>query len=334
MNSFEYALPKSESEAVGLLGDHDGETAVLAGGTDLFNLLKADLLTPAPRRVVDLKNIPTLRGVENTVDGVLIGALTTLEEIQEHPLLKPYSSLREVAAAIPAIQIQSMGTVGGDLCLLPNCWYFRNGFGLLGRDEGESLVADGRNEYHAIFGNRGPAKFVSASRFAPSLIAWGAKVRIAGPGPEQVTVLPLEYFYVTPRTEFQGVHVLKPGQFITHIWLPQSSPQQLSAAYEALQLRGLDWPLAAAGVWLKSAGSLVTEARVVLGHVAPTPWVSQAAAEAIIGKVVSEETANAAATAAVKGATPLPENEYKVQIARAAVKRALLRAAGLLEGGV
>lgn len=334
MNSFEYALPKSEAEAVGLLNEHDGETAVLAGGTDLFNLLKADLLSPAPRRVVDLKNIPSLQGVQSTVDGVQIGALTTLEEIQENPLLKPYSSLREVAADIPAIQMQSMGTLGGDLCLLPNCWYFRNGYGLLGRDEGKSLVAEGRNEYHAIFGNRGPAKFISASRFAPALIAWGAKVRIAGPGPDQETVLPLEYFYVTPRTETQGVHVLKPGQFITHVWLPASGPQQLSAAYEVLQLRGLDWPLAAAGVWLQMAGSLVTKARVVLGHVAPTPWISQASAEAIVGQVVSEETANKAADAAVKAATPLSENEYKVQIARAAVKRALLRAAGLLEGDV
>lgn len=334
MNSFEYALPRSEAEAVGLLHEHEGETAILAGGTDLFNLLKADLISPAPRRVVDLKNIATMRGVRQTDDGVLIGALTTLEEIQEDPLLKSYASVRQVAAAIPAIQVQSMGTVGGDLCLLPNCWYFRNGYGLLGRDDGKSLVADGRNEYHAIFGNRGPAKFVSASRFAPALIAWGAKVRIAGPGPDQETVLPLEYFYVTPRTEFQGVHVLKPGQFVTHIWLPTAEPQQLSASYEALQMKGLDWPLATASVWLQTSGSLVTAARVVLGHVAPTPWVSQAAADAVVGKVVLEETANSAGDAAIKTATPLPENEYKVQIARAAVKRALLRAVGLLEGGV
>jgi xanthine dehydrogenase YagS FAD-binding subunit len=332
MNSFEYALPTSEAEAVALLSDHDGSTAILAGGTDLFNLLKADLV--APRRVVDLKNIASLRGVEETGDGLLIGALMTLDELQEHPLLRPYASLRQIAQAIPAVQIQSMGTLGGDLCLLPNCWYFRNGYGMLGLQEGKSLVADGRNEFHAVFGNRGPAKFVSASRFAPSLIAWGAKVRIAGPNPDDSHVLPLEYFYVTPRNEGQGIHVLKPGQFVTHIWLPHAASQQLSAAYEALQMRGLDWPLAAAAVWLEMSGSLVTEARVVLGHVAPIPWVSFDAAETLLGKIVSEETAGAAADAAVRGATPLSENEYKVQIARAAVKRALLRAAGLLEGDV
>src|SRR5690606_9411885 len=138
-----------------------------------------------------------------------------------HPLLEPYASLRQVADGVHSIQIQAQGTLGGDLCHLPNCWYYRNGYGLLGIDQGESLVSEGRNEFHAILGNRGPAKFVSASRFAPALIALGAKVRIVGPAPDQATLLPLEYFYVTPRSPDQTVTVLTPGQFITHVWLPQ-----------------------------------------------------------------------------------------------------------------
>jgi xanthine dehydrogenase YagS FAD-binding subunit len=331
MNSFEYASPSSEAEAVELLGDHGGRTAVLAGGTDLFNLLRTDRITP--RRVVDVKNIRSMQGVTLVGDGLLVGALTTLEEILTNPLLAPYHSLRQVAEGIRSIQIQAMGTLGGDLCHLPNCWYYRNGYGLLAQESGRSLVADGRNEFHAIFGNRGPAMFVSASRFAPALIAWGAKARVVGPAPGQESIIPLEYFFVTPKSEQQGVTVLQPGQLLTHLWLPTAGNLQ-SASYEVLQMEGLDWPLASAAVCLNSSAGVVLESRVVLGHVAPTPWVSYDAAAAVRGQQLDETSADAAGAAAVQAATPLSENSYKVQIARTAVKRALLRAAGQLEGGV
>jgi xanthine dehydrogenase YagS FAD-binding subunit len=330
MNSFEYASPGTEDEAVALLSAHDGSTAVLAGGTDLFNLLRADCI--APRRVVDIKNIGSMQGVSLVSGGLMIGALTTLDEILLHPLLKPYESLLHVADGVHAIQIQSTGTIGGDLCLHPNCWYYRNGYGLLGQRNGESLVTEGRNQFHAVFGNRGPAKFVSASRFAPALIAWGAEARIVGPEPGQVSTVPLEYFYVTPKSAEQGVTVLQPGQLLTHILLRDAGEEIARASYEVLQLEGLDWPLGSAGVCVETSGGIVREARIVLGHVAPTPWVSHDAAEALVGKVIDENSAQAAGDAAVARATPLSENDYKVQIARAAVKRALLRAAGQLEG--
>jgi len=330
MNSFEYASPRTEAEAVELLNEHEGQTAVLAGGTDLINLLRANLI--APRRVVDIKNIASLQGVTAVSDGLLVGALTTLEDVLAHPLLAPYRSLLHVADAVHAIQVQSVGTLGGDLCHLPNCWYFRNGYGLLGESEGKSLVAAGRNQYHAILGNRGRAKFVSASRFAPACIAWQAKVRIVGPRPDDVALVPLEYFYVTPKSADQAVTVLRPGQLVTHLWLPYATENSASASYEVLQLEGLDWPLASAAVWMETSGGIVRDARVVLGHVAPTPWVSLDAAQAILGKVIDQNSASRAAEAAVAHATPLSENEYKVQIARTAVKRALWRAAGHEEG--
>jgi xanthine dehydrogenase YagS FAD-binding subunit len=334
MNSFEYASPRTEEEAVEMLSAHGGNTAILAGGTDLFNLLRADCI--APSRVVDIKNIRSMQGVTAKGRGLLVGALTTLDEILFHPLLKPYESLAQVADGVHSIQIQAMGTLGGDLCHLPNCWYFRNGYGLLGQRNGESLPADGRNEFHAVMGNRGPAKFVSASRFAPALIAWGAIARIAGPEPGQVSELPLEYFYVSPKSADQGVTVLQPGQILTHVLIPDPTHDNFlsSATYEVLQLEGLDWPLASAAVCLETSGGVVREARIVLGHVAPTPWVSLDAAAALTGREIGEQAAQAAGNAAVAGATPLSENDYKVQIARTAVKRAILRAAGQLEGAL
>jgi len=330
MNSFEYASPRTEEEAVAMLKAFDGNTAILAGGTDLFNLLRADCL--APKRVVDIKNIDSMQGLTLTSEGVMIGALTTLDEILAHPLLRTYESLLQVADAVHSIQIQSMGTLGGDLCHLPNCWYYRNGYGLLAQKNGESLVAEGRNQFHAVFGNRGPAKFVSASRFAPALIAWGAEARIVGPEPDQVSTVPLEYFFISPKSAGQGVTVLQPGQLLTHILLPEAKEEVASASYEVLQMEGLDWPLASAGVCLEFVGGVVREARVVLGHVAPTPWVSHDAAEALLGRAIDERSAQAAGDAAALRATPLSENDYKVQIARTAVKRAVLRAAGQLEG--
>ena len=333
MKAFEYARPETEAEAVEFLGTNAGQTpssqtVVLAGGTDLVSLMKAELLTPS--RVVDLKRIPSLHEVTRAEGGIQIGSLATLTELAQHPLLGGYRSLFDVIDGVRAIQIQGSGTIGGDLCHLPNCWYFRGGYGLLAMENGVSLPEVGDNRYHAILGNSGPAKFVNASRFAPALIAWGAKLRVIGPQPDQAEWLPLEYFYISPKTNGQGNTVLKPGQLISHIWLPDAG-QTASATYEVLQTEGLDWPLASAGVTLGLDGGYVREARIVMGHVAPVPWIASEAARLLIGQPLNDDTAGMAADAAVARATPLSMNEYKVQLARTAVKRALLKAAGKLE---
>jgi len=312
---------------VELLNDHEGQTAVLAGGTDIMNLLRRDAIQP--ERLVDIKHITSMQGVSRADDGLLVGSLVTLEDALEHDLLAGHHSVLQVAEAHKAIQIQQAGTLVGDLCQLPHCWYFRNGYGLLGMDNGQSLAEAGDNRYHAIFGNTGPAKFVSGSRFAPAMIAWGAKVRVVGPEGEEF--IPLEYFFATPKTDRQGVTVLKPGQLATHVWLPSRTPDIMSGAYEVLELNGLDRPQAAAAVTLQVHSGTVRDARIVMGHVAPTPWVAQEAANALIGQSVNAETASRAGDIAVAGATPLSMNSFKVQMARTAVKRSLLRAVGQLE---
>ena len=223
MNNFEYAHPQTEAEAIDLLNDYPNESVILAGGTDLINLMKRDIL--APRRVVDIKQIESLHGITKVEDGLLIGTLTTLEELYDDPLMIDYQSILHVVEETRAIQIQSMGTIGGDLCHLPRCWYYRNGYGLFGTENAVSLITEGKNQYHAILGNEGAAKYVSASRFAPPLIAWGAKVRIVGPSVTDEQWLPLEEFYQTPMQQQQGVTILQPGQFVTHIWLPNSITQ-------------------------------------------------------------------------------------------------------------
>ena len=337
MRSFEYARPETEAEALELLAEHNGNTAVLAGGTDLMSLLKRDVLQPA--RVVDLKNIPSLRGVKLHDNGILIGANVTLEDIEQHALTADYRSLLDVIDGIRAIQITSNGTIAGDLCQLPHCWYFRHGYGLLALENGQSLVATGDNRYHAILGNSGPAKFVSASRFAPPMIAWDAKVRVvtqarsASEGIATTGVqeewLPLEYFFITPKTNSQGVTVLQPGQMITHLWLPAASDTR-SATYEVLQLEGLDQPLASAAVCLGLDGGVVRSARIALGQVAPTPWIAHEVSKWLVGQRLTSDIAETAGRMAVAKATPLSHNDYKVRLAQTAVKRALLKATNQL----
>ena len=331
MRPFEYARPQTESETLDLLNDHDANTAVLAGGTDLISLLQDDL--QEPQRVVDIKQVESMHGVTQDGGGVRIGALTTLEEIAASPLLENYRSLADVVDGVRAIQIQQMGTLGGDLCHQPNCWFYRNGYGLLALEDGESLVAPGDNRYHAILGNQGPAKFVSAARFAPALIAWGADVRVIGPEPDASEWLPLEHFFVTPNVESQGVSILKPGQLISHVRLP-AAEEKISSTYEVLQMEGLDWPLAAAAVTIDLDRGVVREASIVMGHVAPMPWVAHEAAQSLIGQSVDEVSATRAGEIAVQAATPLRDNGYKVQLAKTAVKRAVLAAADMLEGAL
>jgi xanthine dehydrogenase YagS FAD-binding subunit len=226
--------------------------------------------------------------------------------------------------------LQCQGTIGGELCRRPDCWYYRNGYGLLAKNG--RMVSEGRNRYHAILGNNGPARFVHPSRIAPALVALGARVRVIGPGAQDESFLPLEFFYRTPKDDQQRETVLEPNQLLTHILLSPADGRA-SATYEVRHGEGPDAPLAAAAAALRLSGGIVQEANIVLGHVAPTPWVSPEAARAILGHPVTPETAERAGDAAVARATPLSENGYKVQLARVAVKRAILLAAGLETGG-
>ncbi len=325
MRAFEYASPGTKEQAVALLGGRWGETEVLAGGTDLLSTMKDHLIEP--RRLVNIKDIKELQGIgyEGSA-GLRIGALVTMEELFENETVrKEYPALFHAARGITSPQTRNMGTVGGDLCQRPRCWYFRNGMGLLAQDSsGKSLVVEGENKYHAILGNSGPAYFVNPSSLAPSFISLGAKIKVFGPkGAREV---PADRFFVIPKTNQEREYVLKPNEIITEVVVPPASGIR-SATYEIRQKEALDWPLAAASVSLRISGGKVAGARVVLGHVAPVPWPAPDADKYLVGKTVSEKVATEAGTAAVTGAKALSQNAYKIQLARIAVKRAILRAA-------
>jgi len=325
MRAFDYVSAGSTKQAVGLLGATWGHTEVIAGGTDLLALMKEDVVTP--KRLVNLKEVKELRGLNADGQGLRIGALTLLVDVAENDSVrKNYPAFAEAVEDAASPQIRNMATVGGNLCQRPRCWYFRNGLGLLPKDEaGKDLVTEGDNRYHAILGNEGAAKFVSPSTIVPVLIAYGAKVRIEGPKGKRE--LPLEKFYVTPKAESEREHDLKPNEIVTEVVLPPANGMKV-AHYEIRQKASFDWPMAVAAVGFQMNGDSVSSARVILGHVAPVPWKSSEAEAAMAGKSLNEESANAGAQDALRGAMPLSQNHYIVQLARVALKRAILKAGG------
>ncbi|MFP6620084.1 MAG: FAD binding domain-containing protein [Pirellulaceae bacterium] len=328
MKAFEYAEPRTEVEALEMLADEAKKTEVLAGGTDLIGLMKKILVTPD--RVVNIMEVPSLQVIEPQEDGTLvIGAAVTLDEVLAHPYLENYPAISDAILGINSMQLQSQGTLVGELCQRPRCWFFRNGQELLDR---QGHVSEGDNRFHAIMGNSGPAKFVSSSRIGPALIAVDAQLRVIGPATDEEQWVSAADFFVTPRHEEQRETVLLPGQLVTHVLLP-ALDNRYNATYEVRHGEGPDDPLAAAAVSLTIEGGVVQQARVVLGHVAPTPWISSAARDALVGRPVDHDTAEAAGQAAVAQATPLSQNGYKVDLAAVAVKRAVLRAAGIETGG-
>jgi xanthine dehydrogenase YagS FAD-binding subunit len=323
MKSFEYVAPGSVREATALLDNTWGKTEILAGGTDLVTCLKQNLTTPA--RVVSLKNIAQLKGITKSGEAIRIGATTTLADLVQDPVIREsFPALITAAEAIGSPQMLAMGTVGGELCQRPRCWYFRNGFGLLARQGDISLVREGDNRYHAIFDTDGSALFVSASRLGPVFVAFGATVEAEGPEGRSRQI-PAAQFFQVPKDEQSRETALQANEILTAIEVPLNGFK--NAYYEVRQRHGLDWPYVTATVALRKQGGVIADARVVLGHVAPIPWVAPEAGAALRGSSLDEAMVTRSAEAAVTTAKPLSRNSYKVQLVKTAVKRAALEAA-------
>ncbi len=325
MKPFEYAAPNTLEEAIGLLGEKWGEAEVLAGGTDLVTALKQGIMEPD--RLVSLKNLTSLQQVELREGTLHIGAMAPLAAVSENSTAQEhFPSLVQAIEGIGSRQIIVHGTVGGDLCQRPRCWYFRSGYGLFGQHDGESLVLNGDNRFHAIFGNEGPAYFVHPSSLGPALIALDATLIAVGPKGKERTIGAGDFFK-TPQNEDERETVLRPDEVVTEIRVPLHGLK--NATYEVRHRQGFDWPYVTATVAFQERGGTASDGRVVLGHVAPVPWHSEKASQSLNGQALNEPTAKECGQAAIVGAKPLSGNRYKVQLTKTAVKRAVLSAAGI-----
>ena len=331
MHRIEYASPTTREQAVKLLGTDPAAAAPLAGGSDLLALMKSGVETP--KRLVNLKGIAGLtsvRAMSGEQGGLRIGALMVLDDLAADAALGfEYPAVTAAAGRLAGPQIRNVATLGGNLLQRPRCWYYRNGFGLLAMLDGKSMIPIGDYRYHAILGNEGPAYFVSPSTLAPVLIAAGARAVLFGPAGERQ--VELEKLYRIPKQPGEREHDLRPGEILTEILLPPAAGRKI-ASYEVRQRETLDWSLATAAVALEmNPDGKVKEARVVLGQVAPMPWISAEAAAALKGQALDASLAARAADAAVQKAFSLEGNRYKIQLAKVAVKRALIAAGGIIE---
>jgi xanthine dehydrogenase YagS FAD-binding subunit len=324
MKNFTYYRPTTVEQVVGLLDNQWGPTELMGGGTDLLDLQKE--YVAQPDKVVSLTGIKDLTVCDIGRDSVKLGAALKLAQIAENPdLRKHFPALTTAAGMIGGPQIRNMGTLGGNLCQRNRCWYFRDEHvNCLLKGGDKCFAQDGENRYHAIFTKGHYCVIVNPSTLAPALIALGATAEVAGPDGKRTVAL--TDFFQAPKSKDDREHKLKPNSVVISVTIPVSN--LASASYEVRHKQAYDWPLVQAAAAFKLDGGKATGVKVVLGHVAPTPHVADAAAKELEGKEVSEESASAAGKAATEGAKPLAQNEYKVKLIEVAVKRAILTAAG------
>ena len=296
-----------------------------AGGTDLLGCLR-DGVFPASK-LVSLSGLTALRGISATPGGGLrIGALTTLAEIAAHPVIHAhYRALQQGAQSAASPQLRNQGTIGGNLCQRPRCWYFRGDYHCLRKGGDTCYAVSGENQYHCVFGG-GPCYIVHPSDTAPALVALGASVRLVGP--KGTRTLPLQSLFVLPDKEFTRETVLGPGEILTEVLL-QPSAEGVKSLYRKVRERAAwDFALAGGAFVVELSNGVVKRASIVLSGVAPVPWRAVAAEKLVIGKPLDARTAAEVAGAAVAGADPLSENAYKIDLVRGIVEESLLALAG------
>ena len=326
MKAFAYVDTRNEKEAVQALRFVGGVAMPLAGGQDLLARLK-DYVTSVDR-LVNVKGALDTTVTATPDGGLKIGAAMKIVDLMENAQVQRlYPAVIAATGDIGTPQIRNQGTVGGNINQRPRCWYFRNEeFNCYKKGGNRCFSPAGENQFHAIFGNNGPSHIVHPSSLAVPFVAYGAKFRLANYTGER-EVPASEYFTMPTLRNVQKENVLGDDELMTHVILPPPGNVK-TGHYEVRYKASHDWPLAFSTVVLAMNGNTIQSARVVLGAVAPVPWRSEDAERALAGKPLSEQTATEAADAAVRAAQPLNRNGYKVQIARTAVKRAILQAAG------
>lgn len=323
MNRFEWAEALTVGEAVSQLR---GKVVVKAGGVDLLDRLKEGL--EAPQRLVNIRNIKGLDRIQDDAKtGLRLGPLVTLAQLDADPTLRRrYKALALAAGHAATPQIRNMATLGGNLLQRPRCWYFRSEQFHCRKKGGERCFAiEGENQYHAIFGNNLCA-IVHPSATACALVALGARLELTGAkGTREVA---LEEFFVTPEEDIRRENRINPDELITEIRVPAPAAGVTSAYLKQGEKESFDWPIAEVAVVLESgAAGRIARASLILGAAAPVPLRARAAESALVGQVVNEESARRAAVEAVRNASPLSENGYKVPVFEALVRRAILAAA-------
>jgi len=353
MNSFEHVNVDTVMNAISFL-DSDWNARIIAGGTDLLGEMKREII--APQRLVNLKTIKGSSYIRySEEEGLKISALTTLSDIESNEIVRErFSILSQAISKVGTPQLRNMGTIGGNLCQRPRCWYYRNPHYPCLRKGGKRCFAPaGENRYHAILGG-GPCFIVHPSDLSPVLIALGASLEIAGT--EGRIVIPIEEFFVGPKVDPHRENILKSNEIVTEIRVPNLKEDSRGIYLKAMERKAWDFATVSVAAQITFDDGIVSNARIVLGGVALIPWRVPDAEAVVQGKAIDEKTAfgwesrgfseslggkvgvsegkgdkrkrataEQAAEVALANSRPLRDNVYKVELAKALVKRALLQ---------
>ena len=309
MPQFTYVRPKSLEETIRHLST--GNARIHAGGTDLLGCLHDGIF--AVEKVVSISRLDGLKGIEQMNNGSLrIGVLATINDVENHPLLKErYPALVQAAREVASPQLRNQGTIGGNLCQKPRCWYYRGDFHCSRKGGSRCFAVAGENQYHCILGGES-CFIVHPSDIAPALMVYEARIEIASA--RGTKTIPIEKFYVLPEQEITRETIMEADEIVTAVLLPQP-PRGLRSSYRKVRARGSwDFALAGAALALRISENKVVGAKVVLSGAAPIPWRCSDAEKVIMGQTLNESIIAQAAAAAMKAAMPLRQNEYKIEL--------------------
>ncbi len=294
--------------------------SLVGGGSDLLALVKDFIVKPDV-----LVNLKTIKGLDQVVPGtgrVDIGGLITLDALASHPMIRSqYAVLAEAAETVATPQIRNVGTLAGNVCQRPWCWYFRNGFPCLKNGGSMCFSVGGENQFHAIFGG-GPSYIVHPSDTATALVALDAKFRVVGPSGERM--VPAADFFVLPRQDATRENILAPGELLSGVQLEPAPAGRRSTCNKVLDREAWTHAVVSAAVVLDMDKEICRSASVVLGGVAPIPWRLHEVERLLSGQRITPALATKVGEAAVAGAQPLAKNAYKVPLTKALVRRTVL----------
>jgi len=326
MKPFAYYKVTSIAQAVSLLSKHQQKAAILAGGTDLLGMMKDRLEGPKlkmPDFLIDIKGVKDLNYIKEHKDGLRIGAGTPLSEIVSSDLIaKKYPLLRQAASQVGVPQIRNVGTLGGNLCQKPRCWYYR---GKLFQDcfrkgGNDCYAAGGENRYHAILGGAN-CYMVCPSDLAPALIALNARVEIAASKGNRM--VPVEKFYIGPEKDILKETVLTPQELVVAVEIPNPGTMAKGVYLKLKEREAFDFAVVSVAVNLSLKNNLVDQARIAFGGLTPFP-LRAAKAEATLKAKRVKDGISAACKECMDGAQPLSQNGYKVDAAKGILEEALV----------
>ena len=329
MKTFDHYDARSIEEAVSLLSQHRGKARLNAGGTDLLGLLKDRVLPSYPDLIVNIKTIPGLEYIEEEAETLRIGALTKLVDLARSPLLmQNYGVIFEAARAVASPQIRNVATLGGNLCQDVRCWYYRYPAHLGGgmicarKGQGHCFALRGDNRYHALIGGK-KCFAVCPSDLATALAALEGQVGIVGPKGERRMAVG-DFFNPMGNG-------LEEGEMVKEVEVPRTSTKRLQSFLKFTSREPIDFAIVSAACAIEVKERVCSDASIMIGAVAPGPFRARAAEQALIGRELDQAAASQAALAAMEGARPLGKNEYKIEIAKALVERAVIKAGRKLD---